>query len=379
MKTEIPQGFRGSTVDVSRDSVRLLFSKMKRQSGPGHPWVGLAPTKGAIIDNHSEMLIDAVLDTLRAWTSEPEGQLPEDAVDLIRGGYSAPMRVFVKAEPHGLDKVAQKRWRIIVMVPIHIVLAEMLIFGTQNEEEINHWDSIPSKPGLGLADDAHIRSILEEVKTKGVNGVAEADVSGYDFSLCDQFFQYDARRRVRLAGAEEGSLFSRAVYNAHHVLNRAVFALSDGKMYAQLKPGVMKSGRYVTSSTNSFIRVLLAHGIGARWCIAMGDDSLEDPVLEAAAKYKKLGVNVKFYTICDDAFEFCSHTFTDGVAYPSKPGKMLYNLLSQNGDFTKKFMLIQQWGFEMRHHPDLDSWEDAITRCEWVTQNDGNQETEIEA
>jgi hypothetical protein len=353
---------------------------MKRDSGPGHPWIGLGATKGAIIDNHPELLIDAVLETLQLWVDRAEGDLPQDPVELVEQGYASPMRIFVKGEAHGADKVAQRRWRIIIMVPIHIVLAEMLIFGTQNEEEIAHWETNPSKPGLGLADDAHIKSVWDDIQEKKmINGVAEGDVSGYDFSLCELFFKFDARRRVYLAGAEPGSLFSRAVYNAHHVLCRSVFALSDGRMFKQLEPGVMKSGRYVTSSTNSFIRVFLAFVIGARWCVAMGDDSLEDPTSDAIAKYRELGLRLKFYEECDDAFEFCSHTFVDGKAYPSKPGKMLYNLLGQGGDFTKKFLLFQQWAFEMRHHPDYEVWAEAIARCGWAAQKDGKQEEQEQA
>lgn len=373
--TNVPRGFEGSVVCVTREQVYDLLPSMKRDSGPGHPWVELAKTKGEIIDRYREMLVDAVLETVELWGNTPHGSLPEDPVELIEKGFSAPMRTFVKNEPHASDKIESGRLRLIIMVPMHLVLAEMLIFGTQNNEEIAHWAEIPSKPGLGLAEDHHIKSIFEEVDAQREK-VAQADVSGFDFSLCEEFFKYDAKRRVRLAGAEEKSIFANACYNAHHVMCRAVYALSDGRMFKQLHPGVMKSGRYVTSSTNSFIRVMLAFCIGALWAIAMGDDSLETAVDDAQQRYARLGLTVKFYDLigCPTSFDFCSHIFQDGVAWPSKPGKMLYNLLSQSGTESQLIQQFQQWFFEMRHHPQVDEWTRVIERSGWAAQNNGTKE-----
>lgn len=379
--TQVPAGFRGSQVDVTVEDVKALFPSVKRESGPGHPWVRLGKTKGEIMDKYGDMLAQATVDVLRKLGGAPRGTLPETPVELIRQEFSAPMRVFVKSEPHGEDKVRTGRLRLIIMVPVHLVLAEMLIFGTQNNEEISHWDEIPSKPGFGLSEDHQITKLWNEVKSRKET-LAEADVSGFDFCLCEQFFLFDAERRVRLSGASPGSVFENVVYNMHHVMCRAVYTLSNGRMFQQLEPGVMKSGRYVTSSTNSFIRVMLARAIGSSWCIAMGDDSLESLVPDAVEKYKRLGINIKFLREVNQhplKFEFCSHVFSGGNAWPSKPGKMLYNLLSQGGTTRFKYQQFQQWYFEMRHHPDVDTWVRAIERCGWATQNNGKQQDQEEA
>jgi len=342
-------------------------------SGPGHPWVGLGKTKGEIIDRYGDLLAESVIDVLQKWGDTPRGSLPQDPVELIKLGLSSPMRAFVKQEPHAADKVTTGRLRLIIMVPVHLVLAEMLIFGTQNNEEIAHWASTPSKPGFGLSEDHQVATIWNEVESRPEE-LAEADVSGFDFSLCEEFFLCDANRRVRLAGAPLDSVFANAVYNAHHVMCRAVYTLSDGRMFKQLTPGVMKSGRYVTSSTNSFIRVMLARAIGSSWCIAMGDDSLEAVIADAISKYKRLGLHIKFYRTVPRllSFDFCSHRFEEGVAWPSKPGKMLYNLLSHAGSEFEKIQLFQQWYFEMRHHPDVDAWVRVIERSGWAAQNNVN-------
>jgi len=322
--------------------------------------------------NYPKMLIEATIDTFNIWAGTPVGELPDDPVELCLMGAASPVRLFVKNEPHSADKIKTGKSRLIAMVPFHIVLTEMLGFSIQNNEEINHWSEVPSKPGIGLADDSHIEKMWESVVGELNNGkCAEADVSGYDWSLTDVMFRYDALRRCLLAGVTSGPFWN-FVHNAHHVLCRRVFVLSDGRMYKQLTPGVMKSGRYVTSSTNSFIRVLLSRSIGSSWCYAMGDDSLEEYVEGAIEKYKKLGVKVKFYVKSQGQFEFCSHTFVGGrVAFPSKPGKMLYNLLSTRQQDDVRFRLFQQWAFEMRHHPEYDAWVTAIERSGWSVQING--------
>lgn len=347
-----------------------LLRGVKRDSGPGHPWIGLEKTKGGIVDRHKGLLYQATMEYLNLLAETPVGSMPDDPVDLVRQGFASPMRVFVKNEPHSAQKLETGRVRLIIMVPFHIVLAEMLIFGTQNNKEIRHWDSIPSKPGIGLTEDKHVEKVWNEVEGMLSHGqLAEADVSGYDFSLTEEMFMYDARRRVALAKGHEGTAFERVVKNITHVLCRSVFALSDGRMYKQEIPGVMKSGRYCTSSTNSYIRVLLSYAVGSRYCIAMGDDSLEEYVEEAPQIYKEMGVHVKFYKKCQTTFEFCSQTFKDGVSAPSNPAKMLFNLLNQRDGFDKKCLLFQQWNFEMRNSPAILLGEEILERSEWPAQN----------
>jgi len=106
----------------------------------------------------------------------------------------------------------------------------------------------------------------------------------------------------------------------------------------------------------------------------MGDDSLEDYVDGAAEAYRKMGIHVKFYTKCTDEFCFCSQTFRDGIAFPSTPGKMTFNLVQQGGEQSQKLAFFQQWAFEMRHSPDHDRWVAAIERSGWAAQRDGRKD-----
>lgn len=365
------------SVLVTVEEFDELLRGVKRDSGPGHPWIGLEKTKGGIMDRHKGLLYQATMEYLNLLAETPIGSMPEDPVDLVRQGFASPMRVFVKNEPHSAQKLATGRVRLIIMVPFHIVLAEMLIFGTQNNKEIRHWDKIPSKPGIGLTEDKHVGKVWNEVSEMLKLGqLAEADVSGYDFSLTEEMFTYDAKRRIELARGHENTAFARVVMNITHALCRSVFALSDGRMLKQETPGVMKSGRYCTSSTNSYIRVLLSHAVGSRYCIAMGDDSLEEYVVEAPRLYQEMGVHVKFYKKCYESFEFCSQTFQGGLSSPSNPAKMLFNLLNQRSTFEEKCLLFQQWSFEMRNSPEILLGEEILERSEWPAQNNAKTKSQ---
>jgi len=362
---------------VKREDVEKMFASVKLDSGPGHPWILLGSTKKHIIENFKELLIDSTIETIEKWSLTPRGSLAEDPVELVRQGFAAPLRTFVKNEPHGRDKIESGRVRLILTVPIHMVLAEMLIFGPQNLEEIAHWDEIPSKPGMSLAEPKQIAKIWDDVQKHMENGVSEADVSGFDWCLTDEMFKLDAKRRVELIEGGATEAFKNAVFNHHHVICRSVIALSDGRMYKQLTPGIMKSGSYCTSSSNSFIRVMLAHAIGSTWCIAMGDDSLEATVENAEEKYGRLGIKIKYITKVVRAFEFCSHTFIDGTAWPAKPGKMFYNILNQRGPENHIFQCYQQWCFEMGEHPDFDLWDEALSRSGWGAQRFAKQTNNV--
>lgn len=365
--TQVPEWLERG---LRREDVEKVMKTQKRDSGPGLPWTLLGRSKGEVIDQHGDLVVDATMELIEKLSTTKVGELPSDPVELIKQGWVTPLKVFVKNEPHSKEKLDTGRLRIIVAVPLHVVLAETLVFGVQNGVEINHWDQIPSAPGIGLAIDEHLEIMWKRTENKLKNGeLAEADISGFDFSLTEKMFELDGRRRIIAAGAEDNVKFTNLVQNLHHIMTHNVFTTSDGKMYAQIHGGIMKSGRYVTSSTNSFIRVLLACAAGSRETIAMGDDSLETYDAEAVKRYEKLGLKVKFYKRCSDTFEFCSHTFANGRAWPSNPGKMAFNLLNQRGkNHQERVTLFQQWAFEMRYHPEFDRWVKIIERLGWWTQ-----------
>jgi hypothetical protein len=236
-------------------------------------------------------------------------------------------------------------------------------------------EDLPVKPGMGLSDEG-ILAIIRYVKDKlAVNGlVSESDISGWDFTMQEPDFKMDADRRIYLASSE-GTVHA-VILRAHfYCMARKVMVLSNGMVIMQVKPGIMPSGWYNTSSTNSNVRcydhiAIAIKQLRTPGIMAMGDDSDEKHVDNAVEEYAKRGKKVKMYNVRSaDDFEFCSMRFVQGTAYPVSEVKQLINLLcykprdkedlwSRYGDFNR----------EMRYHPKLSFYQDLIRDTGWLEQ-----------
>lgn len=260
-------------------------------------------------------------------------------VELVKRGLVDPIRVFVKGEPHKASKLAEGRYRLIMSVSLVDQLVARVLFSNQNRREISLFDAIPSKPGMGLSSDGQVRQFTETLRQlSGAKSADElvsnwplfvlpTDCSGFDWSVQDWMLtdEMEVRRRLTFESIPLLDQLRRAWC---HSISNSVFMLSDGTLLAQTLPGIQKSGSYLTSSSNSRIRVMCAYHAGSSWAIAMGDDALEDPSEYSGTKiqkYKELGFKVEVGT----SFEFCSMNFVaPSVAVPVNVGKMVYKLLN---------------------------------------------------
>jgi hypothetical protein len=295
-----------------------------------------------------------------------------DPVALVQAGLCDPVRLFVKDEPHNIVKLSEGRVRLIMSVSLVDQLVERLLYTEQNKAEIKAWQEIPSKPGIGLHDDG-IQAILDSVSPHYTEA-AEADVSGFDWSVQEWELNADAEMRIMLAftaNKEARVVFDSLVRARTYCLARTLFSLSDGRLIAQRKPGIQLSGSFNTSSTNSRIRALLTRLVGAHWCVAMGDDCVESYVEGAIERYNELGHTVKFYKKCEnDQFEFCSQVFDvkKRVAWPASLDKMLVRLLSHKlPTEEEKLGLTAQFLYEARHSPQLQEALYMLLSVGWLT------------
>lgn len=272
-------------------------------------------------------------------------------VDLVRLGYCDPVRLFVKQEPHSKLKVEQRRFRLISSVSLIDQLVERILFGYQNNLEIASWRTCPSKPGMGLSLSEQARAIWDDLATKHTTRVAcEADISGFDWSV--QSWELEADVEMRISLGSFPPKLANAARARFHCLANSVFQLSDGTLIAQGLPGLMKSGSYCTSSSNSRIRCLMAELIGSPWCIAMGDDSVEGFVDSAREKYEALGHTCKDYMPCDTgprgellSVNFCSHFISGDRCYLTSWQRTLVKFFSsQNPQYS------DLWG-ELKDNP----------------------------
>lgn len=98
----------------------------------------------------------------------------------------------------------------------------------------------------------------------------------------------------------------------------------------------------------------MAEIIGAPWCIAMGDDSVEGYVPDAPSKYYALGHSCKEYNLCDvddfgelQSVDFCSHFISAEGAYLTSWPKTLFRYLASRAplfaDLQAELESCPQW------------------------------------
>lgn len=295
-----------------------------------------------MLNRHKNLVVSAVVERLFLLANTPFEQVFNcTPSDLVRAGFCDPIRLFVKQEPHPVRKLKEGRYRLISSVSLIDQLVERMLFGPQNQLEISEWANIPSKPGMGLSLQEQGDTIMRDLKVKhSWCPAAEADISGFDWTVQDWELWADVEMRIALGGFPY--LLAKAARNRFACFMSSVFQLSNGELLEQLRPGIMKSGSYCTSSTNSRVRCLMAELIGSPWCIAMGDDSVEGFVEDARQKYEVLGHTCKDYVPCevDECGElvsvnFCSHKIQEGNTYLETWPKTLFrHLASGSADYA---------------------------------------------
>lgn len=287
-----------------------------------------------------------------------------------------PVRIFVKNELHSSEKAASGRMRLISSVSCIDQMVERVLCGDQNEAEIAVWSTIPSKPGLSLADEG---LTLLVGNLQDFDHAVETDVSGWDWSVKQWMLDADALCRTLLAEQDVGGVYHRALSNRMRLLGQAVLVLSDGHVWIQRTPGIMKSGSYLTSSSNSRMRVLVGYAAGAAKIMANGDDAVEEAAENASEEYRAYGLLVKEYkevSLHGDGIEFCSVLFRPQVeqCVYKRHGKLLGGLLQKTPrDALHEAELLAGLRFELRHSDKLDAILDLITQSGWGLRKDGEE------
>jgi hypothetical protein len=182
------------------------------------------------------------------------------------------------------------------------------------------------------------------------NDLAATDVSGWDWSV--QGFELDAdfELRTQLCNGE-GSIWERIARVRFQCIKRKTFLLPDGSLIAQLDEGIMASGWYNTSSSNSRIRIVARALSYSLYCerlnvdfvpeectkvAAMGDDCVESALDDACYDIlAELGHTVKEIEFHDklEGLEFCSHRwYDDGLARPVNWVKSLFRFANHPVD-----------------------------------------------
>nr|UQB76105.1 RNA-dependent RNA polymerase [Flumine sobemo-like virus 16] len=330
------RGSQWSHEECEAEIKKIAKCEINRKASPGVPLAAYGKTNAEVLDHHLDLVVHLTVSRLFALRDQVIIGKP-NPVDLVSRGLVDPVRLFVKQEPHPMKKIKDNRFRLISSVSLIDQIIERMIFGPQNKLEICLWDRIPSKPGMGMTLDKQCRSLWTDLAMSHSRvPAAEADISGFDWSVQDWELWADLAIRISL-GSFDDDLIKVAV-NRWTCFMNSVFQLSDGTLISQDAPGLMKSGSYCTSSTNSRIRCLMAYIIGSDWCIAMGDDSVDGYEANAREKYALLGHVCKDYVPCAADYDtllevnFCSHVLRSERHWLVSWPKTLFKYLHANRD-----------------------------------------------
>lgn len=304
-------------------------------------------TNGEVLDKAREDLIGLVLERVELMLLFADILPALTARERMWLHLVDPVKIFIKNEPHKEEKVATGRLRYISSLSVVDSVVQRLVCSSQNNVEIQHWDRVPSKPGIGFTDEM-IRSFIDGIPA---GELRSDDMSGWDNSFKGWMFDMGLERRLRLCSGH-GTVFGRLLKAVFTIAKKAVLVYSDGTMSEQLVEGIMKSGMYITSADNSSERVMLAYCAGFSFAVAMGDDCLTSNDGDASL-YAAYGVRPKDGRVSNDTWEFCSHEWNrNGAVYPVRSSleKMLFRLAHKVASPSE----LEQFLEEVRHYPDQD-------------------------
>lgn len=340
---------------VTKVIEHFLREEVNKKSSPGVPWHSLGTTNEMVLKGHRSLIVSIVLARLRLLSTVDCRDLT--AEERVKRGFCDPVRLFVKNEPHGEDKARSKRWRLIMSVSLVDQLVERVLNARLNKSEVRNWRVIPSKGGSSMYNTCDVNHVRRWMAGKDL---AEADISGFDWSVKFWELCFDAELRILLSpGASES--WKQALRARVDCLSLSVFSLSDGRLIAQKVKGIQKSGSYNTTPSNSHIRVLLAHLVGSKDAIAIGDDGLETFVSNAVDIYRELGHPLKMYARCVDRATFCSMEIGfNGCCEPVTWSKTFFRFLEAK---RKDEQRLYQLAFCLDQSP---HWERI---CTWLMEN----------
>jgi len=332
---------------VTPEMVKLHYPCVTSDSTPGIPWIKLGKTKGEVLQNHGDLIADAVIDRLNVLASDDICDL--DEFQMLDRFANDPIRLFIKQEPHSTAKLQEGRLRLISSMSLVDELVTRILFSPQVAIELTNWEFIPSKPGMGVSTDEQQASLNLQIDALRAQGpIKSLDMSMWDWSVPEWLIELDSF--VFLYGEEEDSMWYKVLRGFQQSCVTRLFSTSDGRLIQVDVRGIQNTGSFITARRNSAMRVLLGFLAGSKDIIAMGDDSVEVVSDGYMKRYAELGFEPKSVHDHDDVTaSFCSHTFNGTIAIPENIGKTFMRFLCQK--FSPEF--DAQFCNDLRHSPDL--------------------------
>ncbi len=358
----------------------FVGTALNLKSIPGYPYANIAVTNRDLLTNHYGWFKELVLNRMMKLIKLRNG-IPEDPREWLQGDLPIcdPARQFVKQEAHALTKLEIDRFRLVVAQSAADQMVQRLLFERLDKSEIQSFPRSPSAPGIGFSDEL-TAAFMNEVQSNigPEDRLLSNDVISWDWQVPEWLIGIEGDIRVWKLGMNPSSNAAKLVKNVLDIQKRCPRATSDGKIYLVNFPGIWISGQRITGSGNSSMRVFAAHLVAVMlgykpWAKAMGDDCLErvpKTISDKAVKeaYAKLGLPLKEIVEQNpNKFEFCSHIFENGVAYPARLGKILFHVANKS---SRTIETAVQFEYLLRHHPNQKAVMDHLARIGWDARKD---------
>lgn len=316
----------------SRENFERILKDLERHASPGYPYSLEAPTIGHWLKFD---------ETTLQFCPNRVNELWYDVQMVLQGKYEHYFRAFIKSEPHKLEKAQQGRWRLIMASALPVQIVWHMLFDPYNQIVCDKALELPSQQGLILPFGGWKRAYRLWKRNKQTVGL---DKSAWDWTAPYWTLQLDLELRFRLGRGSrmrEWRILAEAMYKDAFCDSKIMF--SNGVIYQQTVPGIMKSGLVNTISTNSncqqFIHVEACLVLGIPILplpCCCGDDTLQcKHQVEDLSPYRKMGVVVKTVS---EGIEFIGHEFTDSGPAPLYIEKHFVNLLYQKTENLSEYL-----------------------------------------
>lgn len=239
-----------------------------------------------------------------------------------------PVRLFVKPEPHKLEKISTGRLRLISSVSVVDQILDHMIFGEMNQQITDNYMELPSKVGWSPYGGGW--------KIVPAGRMVATDKKAWDWTVKEWLVQAELRVRSGLCktrGWRKELWLKLAAWRYRKLFIENIFVTSGGHFLRQLRAGIMKSGCVNTIHTNSIMQFIL-HIIcclltnqipRAFW--SMGDDVLQALLEDMKAYLRAMSKYCLLKPACSKT-EFAGNEFKPGgVVEPLYHSKHCFNLL----------------------------------------------------